>query len=143
MVTYDTPNGICCRISTSCSTMPLPLLADVLFQGISSVPFAIPALKVISWIGLVIVLKFYCGGASNSSERSMHSKVVMITVLNEFCVLLPRKPKYLDLAGWDFRHRGCSGRVPRLAWSTDNLAHALFSSGPIPCGLHRRPSHGD
>jgi hypothetical protein len=64
--------------------MPLPLLAEVFFKGISAVPFAIPILKVLPWIALIIILKLYFGGASNSSERLMHSKVVMVTVLNEF-----------------------------------------------------------
>ena len=66
--------------------MPLPLLADVLFKGISSVPFAVPLLKILPWIALVIILKLYFGGASNASERLMHSKVIMITVLNEFII---------------------------------------------------------
>ena len=66
--------------------MPLPLLADILFQGISSVPFATPILNGLPWVTLIIILKLYFRGASNASERLMHSKVVLITVLNEFYV---------------------------------------------------------
>ena len=60
--------------------MPLPLLADAIFKGISSIPFAIPVLKTLPWLVLVYLLKYYFGGASNTSERLMHSKVIMITV---------------------------------------------------------------
>ena len=66
--------------------MPLPLLADILFQGISSVPFATPILKALPWVTLIVILKLYFRGASNASERLMHSKVVIITVLNELYV---------------------------------------------------------
>lgn len=62
--------------------MPIPLLADVLSNGIVAIPFAVPVLKALPWLVLLYLLKFYFGGASNSSERLMHSKVVMITVLN-------------------------------------------------------------
>ena len=60
--------------------MPLPILAEALFKGPSSVPLAIPILKAAAWLVLVYVLKTYFGGARNTSERLMHSKIVMITV---------------------------------------------------------------
>lgn len=60
--------------------MPLPILADALFKGISTIPFALPILKTLPWIVLVYLLKMYFGGASNTSERLMHSKIVMVTV---------------------------------------------------------------
>ena len=72
--------------------MPIPLLADALFEGISSIPFAIPILKALPWLILIVVLKLYFGGASNTSERLMHSKVVMITVLQS--LILPLRYDY-------------------------------------------------
>lgn len=60
--------------------MPIPLFADVVFKGKDAVPFALPILKALPWVVLTWVLKWYFGGASNTSERLMHSKVVMITV---------------------------------------------------------------
>lgn len=62
--------------------MPVPLLADVLSNGITSIQFAVPILKALPWLVLIYFLKLYFGGASNTSERLMHSKVIMITVLN-------------------------------------------------------------
>lgn len=60
--------------------MPIPLFADVVFKGKDAVPFAVPILKALPCVVLTWVLKWYFGGASNTSERLMHSKVVMITV---------------------------------------------------------------
>ena len=60
--------------------MPIPLLGDLLFKGVYSVPFAVPVLKTLPWLILIYLLKLYFGGASNTSERLMHSKVIMITV---------------------------------------------------------------
>ncbi|KAI9842986.1 MAG: hypothetical protein M1838_002904 [Thelocarpon superellum] len=59
--------------------MPIPILAEAVFNGLSSIPFVYPLLKLLPWLGLVYLLKVYFGGASNTSERLMHSKVVMIT----------------------------------------------------------------
>ena len=60
--------------------MPIPILADAIFKGVSSIPFAVSILKTLPWLVLIYVLKSYFGGASNTSERVMHSKVVLITV---------------------------------------------------------------
>jgi hypothetical protein len=60
--------------------MPIPFLAEVVFNGI---PGGISFWTVIKGFLAVVVLgamKWYCRGASNTSERQMHSKVVMITV---------------------------------------------------------------
>ena len=62
--------------------MLVPFLADVLSNGIISIQFAIPILKALPWLVLIYFLKLYFGGATNTSERLMHSKVIMITVLN-------------------------------------------------------------
>ncbi len=62
------------------SEMPIPILAEAIFNGVSSIPFATPILKTAPWLILIYLLKTYFGGASNTSERLMHSKVVVITV---------------------------------------------------------------
>ena len=60
--------------------MPIPLIGDLIFKGVDSVPFVYPILKVIPWLAALFLAKVWFGGASNKSERVMHSKVVMITV---------------------------------------------------------------
>lgn len=65
--------------------MPVYIVAQALFDGIGSIPYAWTILKAIPCLFLLLVLKGYFGGATNKSERKMHSKVVMITVR----VLLP------------------------------------------------------
>jgi small-conductance mechanosensitive channel len=37
-------------------------------------------IKTAPWLLLIAALKYYFGGARNTSERLMHSKVVMVTV---------------------------------------------------------------
>ncbi|KAI9815372.1 MAG: hypothetical protein M1832_005511 [Thelocarpon impressellum] len=59
--------------------MPVPILAEVAFGGLSRVPYIYPILKTAPWLVLLYFLKIYFGGARNRSERLMHSKVVMIT----------------------------------------------------------------
>ncbi|KAI9837175.1 MAG: hypothetical protein M1837_003107 [Sclerophora amabilis] len=59
--------------------MPLPILAEAFAKGLSGIPHAYTVLKVLPWLVLTYLLKTYFGGASNKSERLMHSKVVMIT----------------------------------------------------------------
>ncbi len=60
--------------------MPIPILAEVAQKGVSSIPYVVPALKILPWLVLVCIAKWYFGGASNTSERLMKSKVVLITV---------------------------------------------------------------
>ena len=60
--------------------MPVPLLAEVAFGGLSRVPWVYTVLKTAPWLVALYLLKVYFGGARNRSERLMHSKVVMITV---------------------------------------------------------------
>ena len=60
--------------------MPIPMLATVFDKGIDGVPSLVPVIKVMLWLGLLYVAKWYFGGASNVSERLMKSKVVMVTV---------------------------------------------------------------
>ena len=60
--------------------MPIPLITQGVTEGLSSIPWIYPILKVVPWVLLVGALKYYFGGARNGSERLMHSKVVMVTV---------------------------------------------------------------
>lgn len=60
--------------------MPIPLLGDLVFKGVHSVPFAVPILKTLPCLLIVYLLKIYFGGARNTSERLMRSKIIMITV---------------------------------------------------------------
>ncbi|MCJ1394901.1 hypothetical protein MMC18_007781 [Xylographa bjoerkii] len=59
--------------------MPLPFIAEVLYEGFDAVPYLIPIMKALPWLALLYISKSYFGGASNASERVMHSKVIMIT----------------------------------------------------------------
>ncbi|KAL8766888.1 MAG: hypothetical protein Q9194_006143 [Teloschistes cf. exilis] len=59
--------------------MPIPILAEVAYNGPSAVPGLVPTLKVLPWLALIYIMKWYFGGASNVSERLMKSKVVMVT----------------------------------------------------------------
>lgn len=60
--------------------MPVYIVTEGLFEGFSKLSFLFTVLKVVPWIGLIYLLKRYFGGATNTSERMMHSKVVMMTV---------------------------------------------------------------
>ena len=62
------------------SKMPIHILASALFEGVYLLPFAITLLKSVPLLCLIWLLKTYFAGARNTSERLMHSKVVMITV---------------------------------------------------------------
>ena len=64
--------------------MPIHMLASAVFEGASLLPFLVPLLKSLPLLLLVWLLKMYFGGASNTSERLMHSKVVMITVTDAY-----------------------------------------------------------
>ncbi|KAL8669413.1 MAG: hypothetical protein Q9168_006001 [Polycauliona sp. 1 TL-2023] len=59
--------------------MPIAFLAEIFDKGVFSIPYVIPTLKILPWLVFVYVSKWYFGGASNTSERLMKSKVVMIT----------------------------------------------------------------
>ncbi|KAK4543567.1 hypothetical protein LTR36_005462 [Oleoguttula mirabilis] len=59
--------------------MPVHMAAQVLFDGFDSVPFIWPILKTIPWLGALYLMKIFFAGASNGSERNMHSKVVLVT----------------------------------------------------------------
>jgi hypothetical protein len=55
-------------------------MATAAFEGVSTVPYAGTILRVVPWLFGTYGLKVYFGGSTNSSERNLHSKVIMITV---------------------------------------------------------------
>ncbi|KAI9713403.1 MAG: hypothetical protein M1820_000785 [Bogoriella megaspora] len=59
--------------------MPVYIATKAFYDGIGSIPYAVPILKTLPWIIAVWVLKLFFGGARNASERNMHSKVIMMT----------------------------------------------------------------
>ncbi|KAF2094839.1 NAD(P)-binding protein [Rhizodiscina lignyota] len=59
--------------------MPIPLINYVLSEGISGIPYFWTIIKTVPWLVALYLLKWYCGGAVNTSERNMHSKVVLMT----------------------------------------------------------------
>lgn len=60
--------------------MPIPIIAHGIQEGISAIPYAWTVLRIAPWLLLLAALKYYFGGARNTSERLMASKVVMVTV---------------------------------------------------------------
>ena len=72
--------------------MPIPAAAYFALEGgFFELPYIFPILKTIPFLFLFYVLKVYFGGARNTSERDMHSKVVMITVVESLAFCLPTK----------------------------------------------------
>ncbi|KAK4999821.1 hypothetical protein LTR66_001205 [Elasticomyces elasticus] len=59
--------------------MPVPIVQHIIAEGIGNVPYVYTVLKTLPWLVALYLLKVYFGGASNTSERNMHSKVVMVT----------------------------------------------------------------
>jgi len=60
--------------------MPVPLVAYGLDLGPKGIPYVWTIIKSLAAGFVLWVLKTYFGGARNTAERNMHSKVVMITV---------------------------------------------------------------
>lgn len=60
--------------------MPVPLIVQGITEGFSSIPQLWTILRVVPWVLLVAALKYFFGGARNTSERLLHSKVAMVTV---------------------------------------------------------------
>lgn len=68
--------------------MPVPILAELVSNGLPGDIDYWNAVKLIAAVAVLIVVKLYCGGATNRSLRQMHSKIIMITVPTQlFCIL--------------------------------------------------------
>ncbi|OAL72763.1 hypothetical protein A7D00_2536 [Trichophyton violaceum] len=59
--------------------MPLPILAEGATRGLSAIPYGYTAMKTAAGLAVIAALKRYFGGATNKSDRVMHSKVVLVT----------------------------------------------------------------
>lgn len=68
------------RVCSSTLKMPINILAQILAEGLDSIPFGWTVAKIAPVCVVLYLLKWYFNGASNLSERKMHSKVVMVTV---------------------------------------------------------------
>lgn len=60
--------------------MPIHFVVTVWKEGIASLPYGWTLVKVLPVFAVLYLLKWYFNGATNVSERDMHSKVVMMTV---------------------------------------------------------------
>lgn len=61
-------------------TMPVHILAQAFSEGLSSIPYGWTVVKAASVFAVLYLLKWFFNGATNVSERNMHSKVIMVTV---------------------------------------------------------------
>lgn len=61
-------------------TMAVYILRTAFNDGIASVPFLWPLIKALPWLFLLWAAKFFFSGVTNKSERTMHGKVVLVTV---------------------------------------------------------------
>jgi NAD(P)-dependent dehydrogenase (short-subunit alcohol dehydrogenase family) len=59
--------------------MPIGILHQGFTEGLESIPYGWPIVKVASVFGVLYLLKWFFNGATNYSERNMHSKVIMVT----------------------------------------------------------------
>jgi NAD(P)-dependent dehydrogenase (short-subunit alcohol dehydrogenase family) len=60
--------------------MPIPFITSLLYDGVPAwMPDPWLMAKVGSGLGALILTKRYCSGASNTAERDMHGRVIMIT----------------------------------------------------------------
>ena len=60
--------------------MALYILQSIFEGGAASLTYLRPLLKVLPWLLLLWILKWFFAGMMNKSERNMHSKVVLVTV---------------------------------------------------------------
>lgn len=79
--------------------MPIPFLAELVFNGIPGGISYWSVIKPFLTITVLVAIKRYCSGASNSSERQMHSKVIMITVRAWLIYSKPLLLKFLYQGG--------------------------------------------
>lgn len=109
--------------------MPIPFVAAVVRDGL---PFGISywsVIKVTTAIAVLTAVKWYCGGAANTAERQMHSKVIMITV----CLSSPPTCLPLLYLSSIFFRAAQQESAPPLPSILPNAAHNLsFSSENLP-----------
>jgi hypothetical protein len=82
--------------------MPIGILHQGFTEGLESIPYGWPIVKVASVFGVLYLLKWFFNGATNYSERNMHSKVIMVTVSSGyFCM----RAILIHSTGRHIRHR--------------------------------------
>ncbi|KAF8476020.1 hypothetical protein BDZ91DRAFT_710777 [Kalaharituber pfeilii] len=59
--------------------MPIPLLSEIFYNGLSSVPHVTTVASYAPYVLALYALKRYFRGASNTHERILHSKVIILT----------------------------------------------------------------
>ncbi|KAI0132062.1 hypothetical protein BJ170DRAFT_229412 [Xylariales sp. AK1849] len=60
--------------------MPLPFLASTIFNGLPAwVPDPLILFTVVAVVGTLYAIKAYSSGTTNTSEKDMHGKVIMVT----------------------------------------------------------------
>ncbi|KAF1941827.1 NAD(P)-binding protein [Clathrospora elynae] len=59
--------------------MPVNILAQAFSEGLDSIPLGWTVVKVAPFFAVLYLLKWFFNGATNGSERNMHSKVIMVT----------------------------------------------------------------
>lgn len=60
--------------------MAIYIIRSAFNEGVGTVPYLWPILKAVPWLLLLWAVKFFFSGVSNKSERTMHGKVIMVTV---------------------------------------------------------------
>jgi small-conductance mechanosensitive channel len=83
--------------------MPVNIIAHAFEQGLDSIPLVWTILKVAPFIAVLYLLKWYFNGAVNTSERNMHSKVVMVTVRGPCCSMRIYLIRVLGWNSWYWR----------------------------------------
>lgn len=59
--------------------MPVYMATSAVFDGVDSIPYFWPIVKSLPWLGILYLIKWFCSGVTNPSERKMHGKVVLVT----------------------------------------------------------------
>ena len=110
--------------------MPVPIIIEALTNGLESMPVVHTFLqyvwKVFPYVLAIALAKWYFGGARNTSERTMHSKVVMMTASYLQKSVRSQKTSARS-ADW------CAREVPQVSapWSRTSSrreVHSLFFS---------------
>ncbi|KAL9116769.1 MAG: hypothetical protein Q9187_006700 [Circinaria calcarea] len=76
--------------------MPLPIIAQVVFKGIHTVPFALPVLKTIPWLILLYLLKLYFGGIGGAVAHSLAQRGAQIILLSHHAPSDPFLVDYIE-----------------------------------------------
>jgi hypothetical protein len=119
--------------------MPVPLLNHLILEGIPGWFDPWNTVKLIAVLSVLAVVKWYSMGASNTSERQMHSKAVMITVSRRSLgtIIAPNERS----TGRHDRYRSSSSLQPSQTRRPNNPPNLPVPLRHLPRRLHRRPAH--